>query len=338
MIEISNEWKNISEDTTFEFFSNLSEKDKRIHHLVDDKYLPLKTEVKVYRKEKNVVVAVRDLEWKFAKNRFFVKSKCRIVATVTPKRIFSDNITQAGHYLARYLGFHINIPVNRILFRKILNEGQSAFEEYRQQIAYKERFPGPIEDVKIFVEGDLDAFAERVHENHELRDLYHQAVILDKKIKLSWSDRKIHDLHMKWTEEIHKIKCRNCSKELIWQNIPQLPKEVELLNSEMRIAEEGHKMHHCIYTNYLNLLERKTKIAFHANDFTVMFNVDINGCTLNQAYKAWNKALSKEEMDFAKSLVAIADNIVTLNAENIVPTQNYNTYQHNGVIDDDFAF
>jgi hypothetical protein len=168
--------------------------------------------------------------------------------------------------------------------------------------------------------------------------LYNQAVALDKKIKLSWSDRKIHDLHMKWTEEIHKIKCRNCSAELIWQNIPPLPKEVELLNSEMRIAEEGHKMHHCIYTNYLNLLERKAKIAFHANDFTVMFDVDSNGCKLNQAYKAWNKALSKEEMDFAKSLVAIADNIVTLNAENIAPTQNYNTYQHNGVIDDDFVF
>jgi hypothetical protein len=97
-------------------------------------------------------------------------------------------------------------------------------------------------------------------------------------------------------------------------------------------------MHHCIYTNYLNLLERKAKIAFHANDFTVMFDVDSNGCKLNQAYKAWNKALSKEEMDFAKSLVTIANNIVTLNAENIAPTQNYNTYQHNGVIDDDFAF
>ena len=133
MIEISNEWKNVSEDNTFEAFSNLSDKDKRIYYLVDDNYLPLRVEVKVYRKEKNIVVAVRELEWKFARNRFFVKSKCRIVATVTPKRIFSDNITLAGQYLAKYLGFYTRVSINRTLFRKILNEGQSAIEEHQQQ-------------------------------------------------------------------------------------------------------------------------------------------------------------------------------------------------------------
>ena len=46
MIEISNEWKNVSEDNAFETFSDLSEKDKRIHYLVDDKYLPSRIEVK----------------------------------------------------------------------------------------------------------------------------------------------------------------------------------------------------------------------------------------------------------------------------------------------------
>ena len=134
MIEISNEWKNVSESNAFEVFSNMSEKDKRIYYLVDDKYLPLRIEVKVYRKEKNIIVAVRELQWKFARNRFFIKSKCCIVATVTPKRIFSDNITLAGQYLARYLGFHIRVPVNRTLFRQILNEGQPAFEEHLQQL------------------------------------------------------------------------------------------------------------------------------------------------------------------------------------------------------------
>ena len=338
MITIEEDWKPIYGHDSFEKFQNLSSKDKRIHHLIDGGCLPMKEEVKVYRKEKNIIVAVRTVSWKFARNRFFPKSHCKIVATVTPKRIFSDNIIEAGRCLSRYLGFSITVPINRIVFRQILNRGKEAYDEFLEQNHHGLCLPGPVTDIKIFVEGDIKEFAERLKVNHELRDLYDQAVALDKKIKLSWSDRKIHDLHMKWTEEIHKIKCRNCSTKLIWENIPPLPKEVELLNSEMRIAEEGHKMHHCIYTNYLNLLERKAKIAFHANDFTVMFDVDINGCKLNQAYKAWNKPLSEEEMDFAKCLVAIADNIVTLNVENIAPTQNYNTYQHNGVIDDDFAF
>lgn len=313
MIEISNEWRNISESNAFEAFSNMSEKDKRIYYLVDDHFLPLRVEVKIYRKEENIVVAVRELEWKFAKNRFFVKSKCRIVATVTPKRIFSDNITQAGKYLANYLGFHINVPVNRTLFRKILNEGQSAFEEYRQQLLYKEKFPGPIEDVKVFVEGDLDVFAERVHDNHELRDLYHQAVVLDKRIKITWSDRKIHDLHMKWTEEINKLKNRNCSRKMIWINTIELPSNVELLNSEMRIAEEGNAMHHCIFSNYGNVLTSRLKIAFHVDDYTVMFDIYKNKCEINQAYKAWNKPLSTEERKAAELLASVAFEIVCLN-------------------------
>lgn len=313
MIEINNEWKNVSENNKFETFSNLSERDKRIYYLVDDKYLPLRVEVKVYRKEKNIVVAVRELQWKFARNRFFIKSKCRIVATVTPKRIFSDNITLAGQYLAKYLGFHIYVPINRTLFRQILNEGQSAFEKYKQQLIYREMFPGPIEDIKIFVEGDLDAFAERLQKNNELRDLYKQAVVLDRRIKMSWSDRKIHDLHMKWTEEIHKIKNRNCSTEAIWKNTIPLPEGVELLNSEMRIAEEGYKMHHCIFTNYCTVLKNQLKIAFHVDDYTVMFDICQNKCIINQAYKAWNKPLSTEKQKAAESLASIAFEIVCLN-------------------------
>lgn len=315
MIEINNEWKTISENNLFEAFSNLSERDKRIYHLVDDKFLPLKEEVKVYQKEKNIVVAVRELEWKFARNRFFVKSKCRIVATVTPKRIFSDNITQAGQYLARYLGFYIHIPINRTLFRQILNKGQDAFEEYQKQLVYKEMFPGPIEDVKIFVEGDLDTFVQRVHENKELRDLYHQAVILDKRIKTTWSDRKIHDLHMRWTEVINKLKNRNCSTEMIWKNTIELPNNVELLNSEMRIAEEGSAMHHCIFSNYSAVLKQRLKIAFHVDDYTVMFDIYQNECIINQAYKAWNKSLSDEERKAAESLANIAFEIVCLNKD-----------------------
>ena len=174
-------------------------------------------------------------------------------------------------------------------------------------------FPGPIEDVKVFVEGDLDVFVERVHDNHELRDLYRQAVILDKRIKITWSDRKIHDLHMKWTEEINKLKNRNCSRKMIWINTIELPSNVELLNSEMRIAEEGNAMHHCIFSNYCAVLTSRLKIAFHVDDYTVMFDIYQNKCEINQAYKAWNKPLSTEERKAAESLASVAFEIVCLN-------------------------
>lgn len=313
MIEIKENWVNIYGIEDFETFKSLSEKDKRIYYLIDGKCLPMKEEVKIYRKEKNIVVAVRTVEWKFARNKFFPLSKCSIVATVTPKRIFSDNITRAGQYLAKYLGFTIEIPINKTLFRQILNNGYEVFQEYVKEKAKEVFLPGPITDIKIFVEGDVKEFSERIKTNLELRDLYKQAVALDRRIKMSWSDRKIHDLHMKWTEEIHKIKNRNCSTKAIWENIIPLPERVELLNSEMRIAEEGSKMHHCIFTNYGASLTGHYKIAFHAHDFTVMFDIRPDRCQFNQAYKAWNKHLDEEEMKYARSLVTYANEIAILN-------------------------
>lgn len=313
MIEIKENWVNVYGIEDFEIFKNLSEKDKRIYHLIDNRYLPMKEDVKVYRKEKNIIVAVRTVEWKFARNRFFPLSKCSVVATVTPKRIFSDNITKAGQYLAKYLGFTANVSINRTLFRQMLNKGYEAFQEYMKDMTQESCLPGPITDIKIFVEGDVNEFSERVKTNLELRDLYKQAVALDRRIKMSWSDRKIHDLHMKWTEEIHKIKNRNCSTEVIWENTIPLPEGVELLNSEMRIAEEGSKMHHCIFTNYSGSLTGHYKIAFHAHDFTVMFDIHPDRCQFNQAYKAWNKSLDEEEMKYAMSLVEYANEIASLN-------------------------
>lgn len=54
MIKISNEWKSIYGREDFEIFKSLSEKDKRIYYLIDDKYLPMKEDVKVYRKEMSI--------------------------------------------------------------------------------------------------------------------------------------------------------------------------------------------------------------------------------------------------------------------------------------------
>jgi hypothetical protein len=57
-------------------------------------------------------------------------------------------------------------------------------------------------------------------------------------------------------------------------------------------------------------------MAFHVDDFTVMFNVDRSGdVSFNQAYKAWNKSLSAEERKAAESLASIAFEIVCLNKD-----------------------
>jgi hypothetical protein len=294
----------------------MSEKEKRIFHLIDGYQLPYKKEVALYDKGNNKVLAYKTIKWHFMKNRYFTKSKMIVVATITPNKIYTDDVHWAGRCLCLYLGLDCWPVYNKLVLRDILKHGKAAMDKYIAAQKEKQEFPIPKWDIEYYCEGDFAKFKERYLANNEFRDLFQQAAQLDKKIKLSWSDRKVHDVHMKWTEEIHKIKCRNCSTKPIWKIIPELPEGVELLNSEMRIAEEGQKMHHCIYVVYNSSLITRRCMAFHVNDFTVMFNVDRSGdVSFNQAYKAWNKPLSAEERKAAESLASIAFEIVCLNKD-----------------------
>ena len=308
-------WKTIEDVLHFEDFSKMSENEKRIYHLIDDKQLPYKKEVALYDKGNNKVLAHKITQWYFMKNRYFVKSRMSVVATITPSKIYADDINWAGNCLCKYLGIgNWHIYSKRVL-RDILKRGEAAMDDYIAAQRERMNFPISAWEMEYYTEGlNPLKFKERYLANIEFRDLFKQAIQLDRKIKLSWSDRKVHDIHMKWTEEIHTIKCRNCSTEPIWKTVPELPKNVELLNSEMRIAEEGRKMHHCIYVVYNNALIAKRCVAFHVNDFTVMFSIDRGrDIAFNQAYKAWNKPLSDEEMKYAKSLSEYVAQIMLAN-------------------------
>lgn len=310
-MRITKDWVILHSSDNFESFNELSDVEKRIHHLIDQKGLPHRTLIKIYYKENNLVVAYKKLNWVFMRNRFFIKSDYKTLATITPKRIFCNDITNTCNILLDFFKLKSEyLPCNRTMLRAILN---GKYEEYCKEnaliIGYSK------DTIKLFVD-DIEAFKARVGYT-ELRDLFDQARILNRKIKMSWSDRKIHDIHMKWTEEIQTIKMRNCSEEPIWNNIPKLPHNVELLNSEKRIAEEGTKMHHCIYTNYLYPLEYQNAIAFHVHGdipYTVMFTkIYRNEWTFSQAYHAWNKPLTEEKMHEAMSLLTYALEINSAN-------------------------
>lgn len=310
-MKTTKDWEILHSSDNFETFDNLSDVEKRIYYLIDQKGLPYRTLIKIYYKENNLIIAYKHLKWVFMRNRFFIKSSYKTLATVTPKRIYSNDITNACNILIDLFKLeHEYLPCNRAMLRAIL---QGKYKEYCKENALIVGYSK--ETVKLFVD-DVEAFKARIG-YIELRDLFDQARILNRKIKMSWSDRKIHDVHMKWTEEIQSIKMRNCSEKPIWGDIPELPDHIELLNSEKRISEEGTKMHHCIYTNYKHPLEYRNAIAFHVhgdNPYTVMFCKDYGcGWSFSQAYHAWNKSLSQEEMNEAKSLLVYAMEIDKVN-------------------------
>ncbi len=314
-------WLVSSESEHFASFSELSSAEKRIQHLIDDIHLPYRQMYRIYQKDKNIVVAIKELQWKFTKNRFFIKTTFDTLATITPTRVYSTKVDSAAHFVCKHLGFTPDIHVNKILFRQIIKKGKEAYDEYlikHGDELFCRRYGYNWDDITTYADNP-HLFLEKIKqfETTELRDLLYQAKKLNRIVKMSWSSRRIHDEHMKWTEEIHQLKTRNCSTEPIWEKSVKLPKGVILLNSEREIANEGSSMHHCIYTNYCSLLKNKKMIAFHVineeGDFTCSFRLGNNQIEFDQAYKAWNKRLTDDEMKIAQSLKHYVIALIALN-------------------------
>ena len=316
-------WVVSSESTHFASFSELSDEEKRIQHLIDERSLPFRQMYRIYQKDKNIIIALQELEWKFMKNRFFIKRTFDTLATITPKRVYSTRVDAAAHYVCEYLGIAPEIRINKVLLRQLVKKGKSAYDEYIIKHADEIRchklglswcdVVTYTDNPKLFI----DTYEKDHSKYYELPDLLHQAKQLNRIVKTSWSVRRIHDEHIKWTEEIHQLKTRNCSEEPIWEKCPKLPKEVILLNSERAIADEGSSMHHCIYTNYCTRLKEQRMVAFHViggnGDFTCSFNIYNNGVSFDQAHKAWNKQLLDSELQFAQSLKDYVVELISLN-------------------------
>lgn len=301
-------------------FEELSEVEQRMEHIMKGKRLSSLQYVKIYKKEKNIVIALKATNYAFYTNAFVLKSKYETLATITPKRVYANDLIGAFVYTCRIMG--VSIPsrnVDKTALRKLVTQGYSKALEYLEAREDSYISGIHISRLKYYVD-DIDALRNRHNDIPHIHDIIIQAIVLGKTIKMSWSDRKFQDMHGKWTAEIQKIQWEKCSEEHIWENIPKLPNGVKLLNSEKDIASEGSNMHHCIYTNYAHYLMNKNKIAFHINNeesYTVMYDInrryDSLEVTINQAYGVWNSPISRRSALFNLELIPLVEEIIKTN-------------------------
>ena len=159
----------------------------------------------------------------------------------------------------------------------------------------------------------------------EFRDMVEQAYALEKTINLMWSPKRMSEEHTKWSRELMKLTIGTKSEEPVWsESIAETFKQhgLELCNTEQRVFEEGYLMHHCVYTNYWNRIQRKDYIALsmQLEDGPVTiglarksYRYEGNGFYLDQVYHKYNKPLTSDEMKVVEDTLngsTILDNLL----------------------------
>lgn len=314
-------WVNTFADPFFEEFGEMSELDQRYYVFGNHRTAPSRHQYNVYYKDNgNLVIAERHLTWTFRGDKFFIKSEGSIVqATVFPSGKIIGNATRAAEIVASLLGVHIqSSSVTRAELKALLTEGLPGYKREYEKAEIKREIHrwGLYASALPHITTDVDAIMELISkpEYHELKDLLQQALILKKVVKHTWSARKVHDMHMRWTREVADIACKNVPDNPIWspEYIPNLPEFVTLINSEKEAVHEGSKMHHCLGTNYRGRIAKKQYVAFHVDDPEGDYTVGIElgkECRLEQARRICNNSCSPAQLDIANALVEFAQDM-----------------------------
>jgi hypothetical protein len=311
----------------------MSELDQRFYVFADHRVAPSRHQYNVYYKDNgNLVIAERHLVWTFRGDKFFIKSEGSVVqATVFPSGKIVGNATRAAEIVANLLGGHTKSrSVTRAELKALLTGGLSKYEKEYEKAEIKREIHrwGLYASALPYITTNVDAIMKLINEPeyHELKDLLQQAIILKRVVKHTWSARKVHDMHMRWTREIADIACRNVPDTPIWspEYIPSLPEFVTLINSERDAVQEGSKMHHCLGTNYRGRIARKNYIAFHVSDPEGDYTVGINlgeKCELEQSRRVCNNSCSEKQLEVANALVEFAQDMYNAH----VKSKDFNT-------------
>ena len=159
----------------------------------------------------------------------------------------------------------------------------------------------------------------------EFRDMIEQAYALEKTINLMWSPKRMSEEHTKWSRELMKLTIGTKSEEPVWsESIAETFRQhgLELCNTEQRVFEEGYLMHHCVYTNYWNRIQRKDYIALsmQLEDGPVTIGLARKsyrhggiGFYLDQVYHKYDRPLTSDELKVVEDTLnssTILDNLL----------------------------
>jgi hypothetical protein len=161
----------------------------------------------------------------------------------------------------------------------------------------------------------LQWFATKESHKCEFQTYYHhgdlrwELVRLGKKINCNWSHKRLDELHTRCSRDIREmeLKYMDTIKYPYSQPCPMIP-NMELIDTNLRLWEEGSIMSHCIYSYLQSAIERRV-FHFHGTfggeDFSLAVQeyrkwVDeeveyVSKFEVQQMHQAYNKSCTPEQ-------------------------------------------
>jgi hypothetical protein len=123
-------------------------------------------------------------------------------------------------------------------------------------------------------------------------DLIWELVRLDKKINCNWSAKRLAELHTQCSRDLRELELKfmDSIQYPYSQPCPMLP-DMEIIDNNMRLWEEGSIMNHCIYGYLDNAMQRKV-FHFHCKFGDGDFSLAV------QTYRKWVDEESEYVVDF----------------------------------------
>lgn len=241
---------------------------------------------------------LKPLIWKFFKynnyNWFLNMStnKCNLLTKTLLEDIISGKITNQEAYLKKWTKTSLKCNIH-----------------YKLLLNYVDN--GSVYDLKkiIKVFDNPNAFLYRVKDvtmNKEtisiISDSYIQCLMLGKKLKWNWSNKRFSDEHLQMSRQISEMKYDFIDDTIIpIKGCLEYPEHTkcELIITEKMAYKESNEQHNCIHSSYWNRIRdrRYFVIACYKPErcsIGVLFQ-ERNKCfDINQIYTTYNKAVKPE--------------------------------------------
>lgn len=182
-----------------------------------------------------------------------------------------------------------NTMINRILNKKITNprdlvKAYLKTTDLRNKDVSTERFYRVFQSLNDTPRNHILKMYHTVNPNHYLEvmeknmekqqyyaisdnitdDLYQQAIMLDEKVNIYWSEKRKHEVHAEWTRRLMEEEIKNFENVDYGYPVETLPKHpyLRLITDKLELFGEGKVMNHCVYTNYNGSVENKDYFVF----------------------------------------------------------------------------